>query len=400
MAKKIESLVTQQKRFDFDNISSSLTNIVNKLLLNEDHGGEIVKQSPIWIRLTITGLMSSAIFGLAWLSIAKTDEVVAVSGKLEPLSSVQDIQMPMGGIASEILVKDGQEVKAGEVVMQLDAETTQQRLSSLRTSIDLKKYQLELKQAELKQYLLLNDEEVNTLTKNLLIQENILDRLKYLLNEGAAAELQYLQQVNRVDEVSGKLNQAKLERLRQGAVQNQQIQQLKTDLEDLQSKITEASVNLRYQAIRSPVDGIIFDLQPRGKGYVAQSTETVMKVVPLDNLEASVEVPSDQIGFVKVGMPVDISIDSYPATDFGVLNGEVKSIASDALAPNQIENRLQYMYPAMIRLSRQTLELKDGKELPLQVGMSLTSNIKLRKVSYLQLLLGTFQDKVDSLRRL
>ena len=54
-------------------------------------------------------------------------------------------------------------------------------------------------------------------------------------------------------------------------------------------------------------------------------------------------------------MPVDISIDSYPATDFGVLNGEVKSIASDALAPNQIENRLQYMYPAMIRLSRQTL---------------------------------------------
>ena len=62
-----------------------------------------------------------------------------------------------------------------------------------------------------------------------------------------------------------------------------------------------------------------------------------------------------------------------------------------------MDNRNEYRYPAMIKLSTQGLELKNGKILPLQVGMSLTSNIKLRKVSYLQLLLGTFQDKIDSL---
>ena len=54
----------------------------------------------------------------------------------------------------------------------------------------------------------------------------------------------------------------------------------------------------------------------------------------------------------------------------------------------------------MVQLSSQQLKLKGGEQLPLQVGMSLTSNIKLRKVSYLQLLLGTFEDKVDSLRQL
>ena len=54
----------------------------------------------------------------------------------------------------------------------------------------------------------------------------------------------------------------------------------------------------------------------------------------------------------------------------------------------------------MIKHDSQQLQLKDGKLLPLQVGMSLSSNIKLRKVSYLQLLLGTFQDKVDSLREI
>ena len=159
-------------------------------------------------------------------------------------------------------------------------------------------------------------------------------------------------------------------------------------------------MNLKYQVLRSPVDGIVFDLQPRGEGYVAQSTETVMKIVPYEKLEASVEIPSNQIGFVEVGMPANISIDSFPATDFGVLEGKVKSIGSDALPPSQAENRPEYRYPAMIQLSSQKFLLRNGKELPLQVGMSLTSNIKLRKVSYLQLLLGTFQDKVNSLREL
>ena len=207
-----------------------------------------------------------------------------------------------------------------------------------------------------------------------------------------------MQQLYRVEETSGTLNQVRVDRMRQQAAQNQQIQQLKAELQELEAQITDASVNIRYQALRSPVDGIVFDLKPRGEGYVAQSTETVMKIVPYDTLEARVEIPSSDIGFVKIGMPADLSIDSFPATDFGVLEGKVKSIGSDALPPSQVDNRPEHRYPAMIQLDNQQLKLKNGQELPLQVGMSLTSNIKLRKVSYLQLLLGTFQEKVDSLR--
>ncbi|QNJ10245.1 HlyD family secretion protein [Synechococcus sp. M16.1] len=313
---------------------------------------------------------------------------------------MQAIQMHVGGIASEILVQDGEEVKAGQVVMRLDAETTQQRFNSLQESQRLKTQQLALKEKELKQYLLLNQEEEKMLMQNLDLQKVILDRYKFLEEQGAAAELQYLKQMNIVTETAGKLSQVRVDRLRQEAYQQQQMQQLKAALEELNTKITEASVNLRYQVLRSPVDGVVFDLQPRGKGYAAQSTETVMKIVPYDTLQAKVEIPSSQIGFVKVGMPADLSIDSFPATDFGVLEGEVKSIGSDALPPSQQDNRPDYRYPATIKLNSQRLMLKGGQMLPLQVGMSLNSNIKLRKVSYLQLLLGTFQNKVDSLRQL
>ena len=391
---------SRNQRRQLLNPIKSAQDLVEGLFKERYTEGEVIQQSPRWMRATTWGLIGTATFAIGWLAFAKTDEVVTVSGKLEPLGSVQEIQMPVGGIASEILVKDGDEVKKGQIVIQLDAETTQQKLESLQESQKLKTTQLALKQTELQQYLLLNDEETRMLTRNLELQKEVLSRYKMLNEQGATAELQYLEQLNKVAETDGRLRQARVDRFRQKATQDQQIQQLKAELEELQARITETSVNLRYQALRSPVNGVVFDLQPRGEGYVAQSTETVMKIVPYDTLQAKVEIPSDQIGFVKVGMPADLSIDSFPATDFGVLEGSVKSVGSDALPPSQQENRPEYRYPAMIQLDSQQLKLKDGKELPLQVGMSLTSNIKLRKVSYLQLLLGTFQDKVDSLRQL
>ena len=125
-----------------------------------------------------------------------------------------------------------------------------------------------------------------------------------------------------------------------------------------------------------------------------------MKIVPTNALEAKVEIPSSDIGFVRNGMQVDLSIDSFPATDFGVLHGIVNHLGSDALPPEPSKRKLEYRYPAVISLKSQMLKQKNGKNLLLQPGMSLTANIKLRKVSYLQLLLGSFRDKTDSLREL
>ena len=169
------------------------------------------------------------------------------------------------------------------------------------------------------------------LSGNLKLENEILSRYKDLAEQGASSELQYLQQRNKVQEVQGNLAQTKVDRLRQTAILQQGIQQMKSELSDLQAKRTEAEVTLKYQALRSPVNGVVFDLQPQSTGYSAQSTETVMKIVPFDKLQANVEVPSRDIGFVRVGMPADISIDSFPSTDFGVLEGTVKSVGSDAL---------------------------------------------------------------------
>ena len=103
---------------------------------------------------------------------------------------------------------------------------------------------------------------------------------------------------------------------------------------------------------------------------------------------------------VREGMDVDISIDSFPASDFGVLEGVVKFIGSDALPPNSSPEIRSFSFPVTVNLSDQFLNLKNGNSLPLQTGMTLTANFKLRKVSYLRLLLSNFKSKTDSLKKI
>ncbi len=385
----------------------------------------VLQQGRFWMRTVTWTLVGTTVFGVAWLALARTEEIVVAPGKLEPVGSVQNIQVPVGGVVQKILVKEGQEVEAGQVLIKLDTETSKEQKQSFESqikateeSLKIKAKELDLKKVELQRTLELSREEESMLNNKLQLESEILSRYEQLALEGATAELQYLSQKNAVEETRGRLMQNQVDRLRQTAILNQGIQQLQQSVQqlnvqqaDLKAKLTETNVTLRYQELKSPVRGLVFDMQPTSPGFTAQSTETVMKIVPYRQdgpggnddygaLEARVEVPSNKIGFVRTGMQSDISIDSFPSTDFGVLEGEVVKVGSDALPPDPQEQREVLAFPVTIELADQQLKLKNGSDLRLGVGMSLTANIKLRKVSYLQLLLGEFQNKAESLQQL
>lgn len=365
---------------------------------NQDE--KVLNQHTFWMRSLTWTLIGTTFLALAWLVFARTEEIVQTTGRLQPIGSVKDIQLPLGGVTKQILVKDGEQVKAGQPLLELDTEANKAKKDSLVSSIKFKQAQLDSKLTENNRSIQLNSKTVAILKERLLLDQEVLSRYQKLKNEGATAELQYLQQKNKVTETRGQLEQTVLDGERQRAIQEQGLKQLSADLELLKSQLAEVNQSLRYQVIKAPVDGVVFDLKAKSTGYAAQSTEIVMRIVPYDKLEARVEIPTEDIGFVRVGMPADISIDSFPATDFGVLEGTVIKIGSDALPPDPSKQRETYRYPASIRLSNQQLKVKNGRFLPLQVGMSLVASIKLRDVTYLQLLLGGFRDKADSLRRI
>ena len=306
---------------------------VESIVSQRDPNEVVLKQSGFWASAITWVLMGGTAFSIGWLAIAKTDEVVIALGRLEPKSGVVDVQMPLQGIAREILISEGEQVQKGQVLIKLDAEITEAKNQALQKTLEL--------------------------------DTTIMNRLGQLVKEGAVSELQYLQQ------------QAKIE--------------------DLKSQIKTNLVMMRYQEIVAPVSGIVFELQPKGPGYVAQSSQPVLKIVPFDKLLARVEIDNRTIGFVQKGKHVDVSIDSFPSSDFGVIKGTVTKIGSDALAPSPAEGK-GYRFPADITLENQFLQIKSGKKLPLQAGMSLTANIKLRKVTYLQLLFSKFSKKADSLK--
>ena len=213
-------------------------------------------------------------------------------------------------------------------------------------------------------------------------------------------ELKYLEELNKENEILGKITDNQKDLQRKLLILEQQIKVIDSEILELQARKTEAKVLLEYKSLKAPVDGLVFDLKPTTSGFVAQSSEPIMKIVPFSKLEADIKIPSSKIGFVKLGMPVEISIDSFPANDFGSLKGEVESIGSDVLESEVSSDQLGPYFPGRIKLDTQTLKLKNGRVLPLQVGMSLKANIKLRRVSYLKLLLGTFKDKSDSLKQI
>jgi len=374
----------------------SETSILSNISQNGD-SGEIGIQPSKSLAKTITWtLLGTSVGTFSFLALAKTDEVVVAKGLLHPIGDVKVVQIPMGGVLKEMLVTDGQRVNKEQVLLRLDKEASEDKARRSLQILRAKEAQLQLKQTELDRYLGLNDSRIEVLKQKIELNRTILNRIEKLALKGAAPEIQYLQQLDQVAELEGEYRSTLIVRERQLAIFNQSIQELKGQLAGLKSNLTDANVNLRYKDVVSPVDGVIFDLKPTGPGFVAQSSEPVMKIVPFNALQAKINIKSSDIGFIQLNKPVDISIDSFPANDFGVIRGNVIRIGSDVLPPDK-ENQF-YRYPSVVRLQSQKLVLKSGKELPLQAGMSLTANIKLRKVSWLQLLLGGFKDKTDSLK--
>ena len=373
----------------------------------------LLKQSSFWLKSVTWTLIGTSSFAVLWLGFAKTDEVVVALGKLEPKGDVKDIQIPIGGVIEEILVESGDSVDKNQVLVQLDKEASFEKFKSFQNALEEKELQLEknnsilsLKRDQKQQELLLIQEKIRSTTEKKDINLVLLKKLEELYKDGGISKFKYLEYKINHDDIASELSKLKIEKDISAGLINQDLKKLESEqaliraeIASLKSELIAAKVTLKYQSLKSPVSGIVFDLKPTTEGYVAQSSEPIMKIVPFDDLEADIEIPSNKIGFVKVGMPVEISIDSFPSTDFGVLMGNVKKIGSDALPPSQLEQRTEYKYPATIELEEQTFKIQDGSALPLQVGMSLAANIKLRKVSYLQLLFSNFEKKTDALKR-
>jgi hemolysin D len=266
---------------------------------------------------------------------------------------------------------------------------------------------------------------------DLRVNVDILARIQPLAERGAIGEIPYLQQeqevknrqteVNRLIEEEQRLALAIVqaqEQLRNTSVASQDELQsriaqnqnqiaefdsqltkiiLENDkqLQEIDSQVAQLQQTLQYQELRAPVSGSVFNLKANLPGYVANSTEPILEIVPTDSLVARVFITNRDIGFVKPGMDVDVRIDSFPYSEFGDVEGTLTHIGSDALPPD--EATPYYRFPADITLEDQAITI-NGEPIQLQSGMSLSANIKTRPRRVIMIFADLFVRKLDSLK--
>ena len=174
------------------------------MLLPQEHT-VMVRQTSKWgqiFLLSLVGLGATA-FTTAWFY--RIDEVITVQGRLVPQKGGVEVKSPVSGQLSELIVSNGAQVVKGDQLLRYDVLAAKGQERTLTR-------QLELEEERIEDQLRSNAQRQATLQRNIKLTEQILERLKPLVEAGAISEVQILQQANQLETQIDELIQLKTKR--------------------------------------------------------------------------------------------------------------------------------------------------------------------------------------------
>jgi hemolysin D len=367
----------------------------------------------------------------AWAYFGQIDEVGQAKGQLIPRGDIYKIHPVELGKVTRIAVKEGQRVKAGQLLAELDTQTADGDVSRLRQAIAAEQVQLsqmellvsrlqldarsrgEISQAdaeaqqaaiaEAKAKAASFQDSLTQLNTDAAAHQTRLDRLKPLVGDGAISQERLFEveqalrdRQNTITRTQGDLaqTQAEISRLQAGLSQKraeggktqlevqQQAQQLEVQITQLKAKIAEtqnllatANIKRKQNLLVSPIAGTVSTLNIRNPGEVLQPGQTVAEVAAQNApLTLRAKLPNHEAGFVKVGMPVQVKLDAYPYQEYGVIPGKVLAISSDAKPNNQTDP----IYQVDISLDRNQITAHQ-QTIQFKTGQAATADIIIRR---------------------
>lgn len=391
----------------------------------------VVQQGRHWTSALIW--ISSTLFGAAliWAFTAKVDQTVSVRGRLQPTGSVQEVDSPSNGVVRKVFVKEDELVKAGQPLLDVEAKGLASRREAIEQILQILSLQarsletviasngdisamenfpdvpevddpalsntlatarnqtLQIK-AQLRQL----DTRLESLGESLSLQIRIAEDYMPLFENGAMARNAYLTQLNKVQELRAQFATLEEEKFRVIGAASTQLNQINRQRINFESELVGLKETIGYRTVLAPISGRVFDNKV-GPFSVVGTDQVLLKIVPENNLQAVVEIPNGDIGFIKVGMPASVSVDSFPAGEFGYISGTLTKVGSDALEPDQ--QSPVYRFPATVSLEQQKVQSGD-QELNLQSGMGVSANIKLRSRPAVSILTDLFTKQFEGLK--
>ena len=282
-------------------------------------------------------IIALIVISICWLYFAKVDVVITARGIVIPDGEEKIIQSLDKGVVRELLVKEGEYVNKGQslaIITPADYEP----------GLELNNIQAE--------------------------EQGVVEQLASFRSQLSVArsQQQRLQQVRdiitsaRYDEVANQVTTL-----------THEIGRLQAQLNELRNR--RLQIEKQKQILVSPIEGYVGRLFIHTIGGVVAPTDKILSVVPNNtDLVIKADVMNSDSGFVKVGLPVSIKLDTYNFQKYGMLNGEVKIVS-----PNSVEKEnLGMVYEIYIKPNNRTLVV-EGKEENLKIGMSTTNEIKIGK---------------------
>lgn len=348
-----------------------------------------------------------------------------VSGQLVPEQGIVTILAPTNGVLSQVLVAEGERVKANQPLavisleqrsegpLQIGLQASLQQaverqrlqyredLQVLAESSRVKEHTLEQQAQLLQERLRLNDAQHALKRRQLDGVSELLSRLQQM-KVGALTAFQLQQHEGAVISAQTELNQVALARLeieRELASVRDQQQRLPLEtasqrgaIEQSLSELDQAQARNQIaasQTLNAPRDGVVSSLFASAGQSLTGGTRLMSLIPEASPLQAELWVPSEAIGAIGPGTQVSMRYRAFPFRRYGHQHGEVISVSGNALPASEVfaASGLSYdsaMYRVRVALERQSVLANDGPH-PIRSGMYVDADLLLESRSLVQL---------------
>jgi hemolysin D len=400
------ALVETPSNSDSDTATTNQTAIINTGNWSTSLQGMLDHPPSAIPQLVLFGSVAFFAIVMAWVWGGKIEEVNYIQGKLLSLGEVYKLHPQSLGKILNIAVKEGQQVKAGQVVVELDEEQASQTAlaRTILRNLLVSATASQIEGDDIKRYkpiepLLVESQKLLKQHSDITVAPKRLDTLQAQLTEGVISRNFIFQaDVNTVrntksrdktQEAITKIKQLQIE-LAHGSAEHRlilleaqrQIQHLAVEMTQLQTKIAEtktllnsAKAKLKRRFLHAPVDGIVSLLNIHSTGIVVQPGQTIVEITPQNAPLILVAVlPKKKIGFIKKGMLLKIQLD----TDVnkhnldkhsGIIPGKVISIFPEEKA----DKRLGLFYRVEVALQQNYAT--NNQTIKFQAGQTVTAKI-------------------------
>ncbi|MGB3753077.1 MAG: HlyD family efflux transporter periplasmic adaptor subunit [Parerythrobacter sp.] len=354
----------------------------------------MIKQSNLIIIVA-----ASAVIGfLAWSLWAELDQITRAPGTVVPSGRIQIVQSAEGGVTKEMLVREGDRVKEGQLLVVLDKVSQTAAVGESLASVADLKSQMARIQAELFDRPLVFSADVQDpqfiANQRALYRQRRQSLEAELSNQRAMLALVREElQMNLPLVESGDVSRSEILRMQrtvadlQGQITNRKntyLQELQTEYARIEGELATAEQALaqRRQAlgqteIFAPTDGIVVNIKFTTLGAVLQPGDEVLQIVPTrDALIVEARVPPADIAFIRAGQEATVNFDAYDSSIYGGAEGRVTYVSADTLTEDTADGPVSY-YAANVEVDTSGMRpRRRGEIIDLQPGMTATTEIK------------------------